>query len=272
MRTVITGEAVQLELPPASVVSRGASLLIDLISYALLYLGLMILLGFYSEVIVENMDAALADAIALLSLVFCFVILPMGIETLSRGRSLGRLIMGVRIVRDDGGTVRLRHALIRALIGFPEVFMTFGVLPLFCGMFNARGKRLGDMVAGTYGILVRQAKVKPMMLPVPHHLAPWTRIADLGRIPDRAALRASRLLRRMEGSTRGHNTAALDRTADQLAAELRPHISPPPPPSSSMQLLTAVMAERRDREYLRLRRQQERTAQRSRRLHTLPFT
>lgn len=271
MRTVITGEAVQLELPAASVLFRATSLLIDLIIYALVYFGIMILFGLYSGVAAQTMDPALMDAVALITLVGCFVILPVGIETLSRGRSVGRLIMGVRIVRDDGGTVRLRHALIRGLVGFPEIFFTFGALPLFCGIFSAKGKRLGDMVAGTYGILVRQPKVNPMMLPVPQHLTSWTQIADLGRVPDRLALRTSRLLRQMERQSRGENTAVTHHTADQLAGELRPHVSPPPPPSSSMQFLIAVMAERRNRDYRRLRRQQDRLAAQGRRLHALPY-
>ncbi|GAB3194074.1 RDD family protein [Nesterenkonia suensis] len=272
MRTVITGEAVQLELPAASVAVRGASLLIDLVIHALIFIGIQLLFGYFSGAALETMDPAMYAAVSLFTLVLCFVILPVAVEALSRGRSLGRLIMGVRIVRDDGGTVRLRHALIRGLVGFPEIFITFGVLPLFCGMLNARGKRLGDMAAGTYGILVRQPKVKPMMLPVPQHLTSWTQIADLGRIPDRLALRISRLLRRMETTGRGDNLAVLHRTADQLAAELRPHIAPPPPPSTSMEFLTAVMAERRNREYRRLRRQQDRTAELGRRLHTLPYS
>ncbi|GAA3074894.1 MULTISPECIES: RDD family protein [Actinomycetes] len=272
MRTVITGEAVRLELPPASVAVRGTSLLIDLVIYVLIYIGIQLLFGYYSGQIFQTMDPAMYAAFSLSTVVLCFVILPITIETLSRGRSVGRLIMGVRIVRDDGGTVRLRHALIRGLIGFPENFLSFGVLPLFCGMINARGKRLGDMAAGTYGILVRQPKVKPMMLPVPQHLTSWTQIADLGRIPDRLALRISRLLRRMETTGRGDNLGVLHRTADQLADQLRPHISPPPPPSSSMDFLIAVMAERRNREYRRLRRQQERTGELSRRLHTLPYS
>ncbi|MDZ5076974.1 RDD family protein [Nesterenkonia sp. HG001] len=272
MRTVITGEAVQLELPPASVAVRGTSLLIDLALYVLIYIGIQLLFGYYSGQIFQTMDPAMYAAFSISTLVLCFVILPIVIETLSRGRSLGRLIMGVRIVRDDGGTVRMRHALIRGLVGFPEIFITLGMLPLFCGMLNARGKRLGDMAAGTYGILVRQPKIRPMMLPVPQHLTSWTQIADLGRIPDRLALRLSRLLRRMETTGRGDNIAVLHRTADQLAEELRPHISPPPPPATSLEFLTAVMAERRNREYRRMRRQQDRTAELGRRLHTLPYS
>ena len=65
----------------------------------------------------------------LVSVVLCFVVVPAAVETLSRGRSLGKLAAGLRIVRDDGGAIRFRHAVIRALIGFLEIYLTFGGLP-----------------------------------------------------------------------------------------------------------------------------------------------
>ncbi len=43
--------------------------------------------------------------------------LPDRFETLSRGRSLGKLALGLRVVSDDGGPERFRQALMRALAG-----------------------------------------------------------------------------------------------------------------------------------------------------------
>lgn len=271
MRTVVTGEAVELELTPASVFSRGASVIIDLAAYAALYLGILLLFGMLSAVPLLALDPAMTAAITLSAAILCFVILPAGIETLSRGRSLGRLIMGLRIVRDDGGTVRLRHALIRALVGVGEFAFTMGVAPVVCSMISSRGKRVGDLVAGTYGILIRQPAVKPMMLPVPQHLQSWTQIADVGRIPDGLATRIARLLRGLESH---HDTASsplVQRTAGQLAQELGGHVSPPPPPCTPVEFLTAVLAERRNREYRRMRHQQQRQETLGQRLHWLPY-
>lgn len=261
---MVTGEAVVLELPAASPFTRGLSLLLDIIVYVAAWVMIMMMLSWADFTV----DPAMDRAIMLGLVVFCFVLIPVTVETLSRGRSLGRLAFGVRIVRDDGGTVRLRHATIRGLVGFLEVVFTVGMLPLFCALFNPRGKRLGDMMAGTYGILVRQPAVRPMMLPVPAHMTSWTQIADLGRIPDNLALRISRLLRR---SHQKGNAPVLHLTADRLAEELRPYVSPPPPASSSLEFLTAVMAERRNREYRRLLSQQQRQEDLERRLHSLPY-
>ena len=38
-------------------------------------------------------------------------------ETLTRGRSLGKLALGLRTVRDDAGPISFRHAFVRALVG-----------------------------------------------------------------------------------------------------------------------------------------------------------
>ena len=42
---------------------------------------------------------------------------PVGIEMLTRGRSAGKALLGLRVVRDDGGPVRFRQALTRGLVG-----------------------------------------------------------------------------------------------------------------------------------------------------------
>lgn len=269
MRNVITGEGVELELPAASLITRAASLIVDLIVYWVGMVVFVILSGLAASAALA--DPAMEAAVTLGGAVLCLVVAPMTVETLSRGRSVGRLLFGTRVVRDDGGAIRLRHASIRALVGFGEIYLTIGIVPLFAGMFSRRTKRLGDMVAGTYVIRVRQPAVKPMMLPVPPQLTSWTQIADLGRIPDQVAARASRFLRTVQESPRGHNTRALEHTANRLANEVAGYVAPPAPPSSATDFLAAVMAERRNREYRRLRHQAERQARLGQRLHKLPY-
>src|SRR5699024_1654829 len=148
--------------------------------------------------LMANVDPALQAALGLGTLVLCLVIAPVTVETLSRGRSLGKLIFGIRTVRDDGGAVRLRHCVIRGLAGFGEIYLTLGLLPLLTAMFTERSKRLGDVMAGTYAVRMRHPAVRPMMLPVPATMAAWAQIADIGRIPQEQAIRAGRLLRTLQ--------------------------------------------------------------------------
>ena len=268
MRNVITGEGVELELPAASLITRAASLIVDLLVSWIALITFVLLSGMTAGAM---SDPAMDAAITLGGAILCLVILPMTVETLSRGRSVGRLIFGTRVVRDDGGAIRFRHAAIRALVGFGEIYLSLGMIPLFTGMFSRRTKRLGDMVAGTYVIRVRQPAVKPMMLPVPPQLTSWTQIADLGWIPDPVAARASRFLRTVQDTSKGQNTQALEHTANRIANEVAGSVAPPAPSSTATEFLVAVMAERRNREYRRLRIQADRQARLGQRLHKLPY-
>ena len=73
------------------------------------------------------------------------------------------MVTGTRVVRDDGGTVRFRHCLVRALLAIVEIWATWAVPALCASIVTKRGKRFGDMLAGTYVVrrpesLVRYAR------------------------------------------------------------------------------------------------------------------
>ena len=59
--------------------------------------------------------------------VLVLVVVPTAVETLTHGRSLGKLALGLRTVRDDAGPISFRHSLIRALVGVVEIWMLSGV-------------------------------------------------------------------------------------------------------------------------------------------------
>ncbi|NQD89266.1 RDD family protein, partial [Paenarthrobacter sp. CM16] len=161
MSSIITGEAVVLELRPASFAARALGLILDVVSHIVLAILLIILVSIASE----DLDEAAIRALILSSVVFSIVIVPVTVETLTRGRSLGKLATGLRIVRDDGGSIRFRHAVIRGLIGVLEIYLTFGGLAIGVALFNDRSKRLGDIVAGTYSLRQRVPS-KPRIMPV----------------------------------------------------------------------------------------------------------
>lgn len=263
MSTIITGEAVVLHLRPASFVLRAVGCIIDYLVYAIGLVGSLILL----ERLLSGFDSAAARALVIALVVLWLVAVPVTVETLSRGKSLGRLVMGLRIVRDDGGSIRFRHAFIRALLALLEILSLFGSLALIVSFSNERGKRLGDMLAGTYSMRERRGKVTPLTVPVPTQLRPWAELADVGRIPDVLAGRAARYIRQAPSMA----AASRDRVAVELANELRPLVSPAPPPCPPEQFLLAVVAERRERDYRRLAATAKRQQQVRERIHRLPY-
>ncbi|NUT70747.1 RDD family protein [Pseudarthrobacter sp. C4D7] len=264
MSQIITGEAVVLELRPAGFAARALGLAIDVVFH--LVLLVLALLGLAAAG--ADLDSAAARALGLAAVVFCLVAVPVAVETLSRGRSLGKLATGLRVVREDGGAIRFRHAVIRGLTGFLEIYLTFGGVAIAVALFNDKSRRLGDLLAGTYAVRSRVPAEAAARVFVPPYLQPWAAAADIGRIPDATARRAAQFIRQAD------RMAPLSRAAmaQGIAGELSAHVAPAPPPGTGPEdYLAAVVAERRNREFTRLSQSRQRNAETGRRLQRLPF-
>src|SRR5664279_4859225 len=103
---LITGEAVVLELRPASFATRALALLVDLILQAAVFTAATVVFALTAQ----GLDAAAVAAVILAIVVSVLVGLPVTIETLTRGRSRGMLAGGVRVVRGGGGGLAQRSA------------------------------------------------------------------------------------------------------------------------------------------------------------------
>jgi uncharacterized RDD family membrane protein YckC len=261
---ILIGEGVILDARPASFVTRALGGLLDALAVGAVTFAAVLLVGVSLSDLGE--DWLQVGGVVLTSVLF--VGIPVTVETLSRGRSLGKLATGVRVVRDDGGPVRFRHALVRALLGVLELWLTFGGVALIASLANPKGKRLGDMVAGTYAIRVRGGKGWQVPLAMPPELAAWASTADMRRLPDGLALAARQMIDRAPRLAPSSRAAL----ADDLAGRVEPYVAPAPPPGTPAEaFLHAVLHERRDRELAHGLRERERAAEQARALHTLPY-
>ena len=145
---ILTGEGVALQISAASVITRAGAWLLDAVATGLVLVGLPALL--ISVIGIDKYDEALATAIIYVLMAVVFLVVPITVETLTHGRSLGKAVFGLQVIRDDGGPIRLRHAAVRALVGFFELWLLLGGLAFVTSMLNDRGKRVGDYLAGTY--------------------------------------------------------------------------------------------------------------------------
>lgn len=264
MSTIVTGEAVVLELRSASFAARGLGVLIDVIAQVAVLAGAL----YVSARLLPTIDQAAARALILSLLVFVVVVLPVLVETLSRGKSLGKLVMGLRIVRDDGGSIRFRQALIRGLLAVFEIYMMAGSVAFLASIFNERSKRLGDMLAGTYSLRERVAAPAPMAASAPPELRPWTSLADIGRLPDPVARRIAQFI----AQSAQMSPQSRYSLAAELASEAAEFVSPAPPAGTGPEpFLHALMAERRDRDYASLMTRHHRSDRLAQRLQRLPF-
>lgn len=244
---VVTGEGVAVELPVATVPTHLLSGLIDVAAtFLLLALGA---LG--ASALVADVSEAVAGTTATVLAVGCLVVFPAALETATRGRSLGKLALGLRTVREDGGPITLRHALTRALVGVVEIWMLFGVPALVAALISPRGKRLGDLAAGTY-VITQRAQLQLVPPPaMPPHLAGWAAGADIATLPTGLTVAVRQFLARAPSLA----PASRELLGRQLLAATLDHVSPTPPPGSHPEyVLAAVIADRRRRDLARLAR------------------
>jgi uncharacterized RDD family membrane protein YckC len=246
---VITGEAVALELPVANFPSRIAALLLDMLVQVTLLLIIVIALAAASGPV--SGDYVAAEFVT--AYVLVLVAYPTVFETLSRGKTLGKMALGIRVIGDDGSPVRFRQALVRALVGVFEIW-TFVLAPvgLITSIISARGKRVGDMFAGTYVIQERvpvRRSLPPAFAAVPPPLAGWAELLQVSKLSDHTAEAAGSYLRRFSELS----PQARDSLGVQLANAVAEQVSPPPPAGTPpTAYLSAVLAVRRERELARL--------------------
>ena len=81
---LITGEAIALEIPVTSFVLRAAGAIIDLVAEFLLAFGLFYLVAALAGE--GGLDPAAAAAVAIAALVVSIVLVPVAVETATRGR------------------------------------------------------------------------------------------------------------------------------------------------------------------------------------------
>ncbi len=263
MDGILTGEGVLLDARPTSAATRLLAALLDLV---VLGAGIVIALVALGAVAPDVSEEA-ARIVGVVALATVMVVIPTTVDTLTRGRSLGKLAMGIRIVRDDGGPLVFRQSLVRALVGVVELWLTLGTVALICSIVHPQGKRVGDILAGTYAVRVRgAAKVRtPVLMPPP--LAGWAHTADLGRLPDGLALSVRQFL----GRAASLHPASRVQLGSQLTAEVQRYVHPLPPPGTHPEaFLAAVLAERRERETSARFRADQRGAAESSMLQRLP--
>ena len=261
---IVIGEGVVLDARPASFATRMLGSALDIaVQGAVLLVLLWLATG---SVAVGGEDIAPALLVSVLVLVM--VVVPTTVETLTRGRSLGKLATGIRVVRDDGGPVRVRHAFIRALVGVGELWLTFGTVALVASLTNTKGKRIGDMLAGTYAIRIRGGRSTVAVVYMPRPLAGWAASADMRRLPDGLALAVRQFLARGQRM----NETSRVRVGQDLAGRVEKLVAPGPPPGTPPEtFLMAVLAERRSREWAAAQRARSVAAEQAETVRTLPY-
>ena len=214
--TIPTPEGVSLEMTLAGLGSRAIAGAIDLTIKGLLaVLVSVVLLALFGDLGV----AVLLPLLGLLVIAYDVLF-----ETLARGRTPGKRMTGLRVVRSSGRPVDLMASAIRNLMRIVDGLPLSYLPTLVSVLVTQRNQRPGDLAADTVVIRDRRAidrrSRKPAEVPArvrPGAGAQW----DVSRVaPDElATVRA--FLERREGLT----PAARERLAARLAGALRPRVA-----------------------------------------------
>src|SRR5262249_36463024 len=252
---LVSGEGVELDVRVAGVGSRVLALMLDLLLQLTLYVLLLSVVAVFMNAIGPAADRALVAGVSIVVAVVVLVGYPVTLETVTSGRTVGKLALGLRAVRDDGGPITFRHALTRSLVavavewpGLVLPVLTWVVSPVTM-LTNPRGKRLGDLAAGTIVIHERTPAAWGWVPAMPPHLARWAALLDLTGLDDELALAVRHFLAR----NRQLSEPARTRLGYALAVEVAARTTPPPPPGvPGWAYLAAVLAERHRRGARRL--------------------
>ena len=231
---IVTPEAVLLEFDEAGLASRILSLGIDVLIQGAALLGL----GFLVAIIGSS-----GEAVAIIFIVIgVFLVMfgyPILMETLTRGRTVGKMALGLRVVTVEGAPIRFRHAAIRGFFAIVE-FLLLPALAVLAALLSRRHQRVGDMVAGTIVLRERSALLAPTAytFTAPPGYESYVASIDVGGLGDDAyAVIRSFLLR-----VRDLDAGARNATALQLADRTTARLGHTPPAGIYPELFLACVA------------------------------
>ncbi|MBV8643259.1 MAG: RDD family protein, partial [Candidatus Eremiobacteraeota bacterium] len=218
---VRTGEAVSIRYELAGIGSRFLAVVVDMVAQVTIAIALLMAFAFASPVLTRlgffgkvAGAWAIAGWVALTFLVFFgwFIIF----EAWWSGRTPGKRLLGLRVVRDGGFPVDLGAAVIRNLVRIAELLLGFYTLSAVSALLSPENKRLGDFAAGT--LVVRDRSAVPDLdgyLARPAHAA--SGLSETNRV----------LVERFLARAGSLDPAARMRVAGQIADHVRPTLSDP---------------------------------------------
>jgi uncharacterized RDD family membrane protein YckC len=147
---ILTAQNVTIEYETASVGERMLAATVDyIILFA--YGFAAVVLYFYIERYVKKFEAAyfLLTAVP----VFCYDFIC---EATMDGRSFGKMLIGLKVVKLDGTRPSLVSYLLRWVLRIVDIALFFGMVAVLTILINGKGQRLGDIAAGTSVIRLKQ--------------------------------------------------------------------------------------------------------------------
>lgn len=234
--TIDTPEGVPLELTLAGVGSRFASALIDYVFQFIILLALGVLLAVLG--LGPFSGTSFASAIWVLGFFVVFWGYDVAFEVLNSGRTPGKRMNGLRVVRESGAPVNFTTSAVRNVLRIIDILPppTY-LVGISAILVTRRNQRVGDLVAGT--LVVRERRGLP----------PEMRISPSIQVPawDTSAISADELDAAVAflGRRRDLPAGARVQLASELAGRLRPKVGGAPEADGDEMFLERLVAAKR---------------------------
>lgn len=158
MKTIsfTTAQYVKIDYELAPPFFRAVASFIDVVVFIIYLLIISLFIG--SQVMNTNIDTLTVLDVLLTKLPW-LLYSPI-IEYLTNGRSLGKYIMGIRVVKENGETAGLREYFTRWVFRVVDIWVGgFGFLALLLAGTTEKRQRLGDIMANTVVIRVKDTQL-----------------------------------------------------------------------------------------------------------------
>jgi uncharacterized RDD family membrane protein YckC len=253
-------EQVVLALPVAGPTSRMLAYAIDFVFLLVLQVGVFTLVlagssllarlrsqfvGLFRDLRQNDLASVREEFVVLLGMFMLFeVAIELAYfvfsETVSGGRSIGKAMVGLRVVQESGLPIEVRHSVVRNLMRSVDVLPSNYLVGLISMIVSSAGQRLGDLAAGTIVVrLDRLPSVLPLREATPEDSSEFrfdrAQIARLGS-NERALLR--KVLRRCEDEPVEGMEGAFERAFEALRVRIDHE---PVPPDKRVAFLRALL-------------------------------
>lgn len=157
-RDIQTPEGLALTLHPAGPVPRGLAWLLDFLLRFLCIMFLAMPLSLLGEV---------GMGVGLLILFLLYWAYPILFEVLYDGQTIGKKVMGLKVVNQNGTPVTWVASIARNLLRVADMLPAFYGFGLASCLIDPHSRRLGDLAAGSMVVYVDRVTARLPSPPVP---------------------------------------------------------------------------------------------------------
>ncbi|MFP5111964.1 RDD family protein [Bacillaceae bacterium C204] len=165
-----TPEFVSIQFQIAGLGSRSAAFIIDQLLLMTFNILSVILLFFVLDGMSKMEFIFIGNSLPIAITIIALFLVNWGyffvFEFFSGGRTIGKKLMGIRVIQENGHSITLLSSFIRNLIRIIDSLPTAYFLGVIMIFFHSKHKRLGDLVAGTIVVHERKAKRKKKQSPL----------------------------------------------------------------------------------------------------------